>query len=530
MSFSLTQIKKFAQNSIKNIIPLDDESIDEMIKYTLSNFKSREAISDHLLDILGPSDEAFKFASTFCDMLFGTANNAKPQTVDKTITAIPDFAKPQVKPTIKSNKQISNKQKTSGIRLVKSVPVSMLDKNSKGRMANNSSKGSTTSEMFDMKPRNVETQKIKNKEVKKKLDSIKDLDDVLLQLELADSEKNSSEDTRICNCNATRHPLYEMYPNCLYCGKIICAKEGFQPCSFCGHSLISNDERLQMLEIINQQKQDLENEANKVNTISNEPRSKSKKKNVIKITLNSTGQNNFKVQEQFVKQIEKQNQQKKVSEEIKKQEQETLKQNQKDLDYYKAVHKKDGELIKAEERLAMLLSFQDNGAERTKIIDNAADFELPTGCGSLWASPVERILQLKRQQKQQAKLQEQDARRSGRGSTVMDMSINNGKVIFHDRVDDDSSMFKNLSDDEEISQLQKQINVEKLQQFHRDTQNVYDYDNFDKTLIKPVYKGNLSKIKDSNKDIMADLPELGTVVQLGDVEQQESQLFNMIGV
>lgn len=530
MSFSLTQIKRFAQESIKNIIPLDDDSIDEMIKYTLNHFKSREAISNHLLDILGPSDETFKFVSTFCDMLFGTQSETQSKQVDKPIVAPPSVSKPQIKPNVKSSNQKLNKPKSSGIRLVKTVPVSKAEKISKGRMANNSSKGSTTSEMFDMKPKTVEVQKVKNKEVKKKLDNIKDLDDVLLQLELADSNNDNSGDIRICNCNATRHPLYEMYPNCLYCGKIICAKEGFQPCSFCGHSLMSNDERLQMLEIINQQKQNLENEANTVNNTSNETKTKNKKKNVIKITLNSTGQNNFKVQEQFVRQIEKQNQQEKELEEIKKQEQETLKQNQKDLDFYKSIHQKDDELIKAEERLAMLLSFQDNGAERTKIIDNAADFELPTGVGSLWASPVERILQFKRQQKQQKKLQNQDARRSGRGGTVLDMTIDNGKVILRDRVDDDSTMFENLSDDEEISELQKQVNQDKLQQFHKDTQNVYDYDNFNKTLIKPVYKGHVTETKDSNKDMIAHLPELGTIVQLGDVDQQESQLFNMIGV
>jgi DNA repair exonuclease SbcCD ATPase subunit len=525
MSYSLKQIKNFAYESIKNIIPLDEESIDEMITYTLNNFKTREAISNHFLDILGESDLTFQFVSKFCDMLFGSTEEIKSSSM-KTFDSKPipqSISKPNV-----SKPPAKQKPKSSGIRLIKSVPASKMENNnSKGRMSNNTKNGATTSEMFDMKPTTIETQKIKNKEVKKKLNNIQDLDDVLLQLEIENSTTKDN-DIRICNCNATRHPLYEMYPNCLNCGKIICMKEGFQPCSFCGHSLISSEEKMQMLEIINKEKEDLENQANKIDNVPKET-FKNKKKNVIKISLNTTGQNNFKVQEQFVKQIEQQNKEKRELEEAMKQEKEMIDQNKKDLEYYNSIHKKDDELIKAEERLAMLLNFQEDGAERTKIIDHASDFELPTGGGSLWASPVERILQFKRQQKLQKKIQEKENQRSGRGATVMNMIIQNGEVVFQDKVED-SGLFENISDDEEVTEFQNKVNQEKLQQFQKDVRNVYDFDSFSKTLVKPVYNGHIDESSSETKEIIADLPVLGTVVQLGDAEQQEDQLFNMIGV
>lgn len=46
-----------------------------------------------------------------------------------------------------------------------------------------------------------------------------------------------------------------------------------------------------------------------------------------------------------------------------------------------------------------LLAFQAQNARRTRIHDEAADFETPDAGTNMWASPAERALQLKRQQK-----------------------------------------------------------------------------------------------------------------------------------
>lgn len=295
---------------------------------------------------------------------------------------------------------------------------------------------------------------------------------------------------------------------------------------------MSDEEKMELKDIISREKEELEEKNEKPKENGNHV--KNKKKNVIKITLNTPGQNNFKIQEQFYKQIEENRKHEQKQQKASKEEEEEIDRNRREMEYYKSIHKKDPELIKAEERLATLLNFQDNSAERTKIIDNAADFELPTGGGNLWASPMERALQLKRQQKRHKQMEEDDLHRSGRGNTVVDMTVKNGKVLFNDR-NHESGVFENVSDDEEIQELQNKVNKEKLKQFKREAQNFYDYDSFNKKLFKPVYHGNASSAsnagsKEHNSNIVSELPPLGTVVQLGDVEQQENQLFSMIGV
>lgn len=519
-SYTLNQIKKFGHDSIQNIIPLDDQSIDEMVQYALSTFKTRDSMSSHFVDLLGPTDQTFDFVGQFCDMVFGSNKSVAHENVPKVVKT-----KEPTKPIVPT------KPKGTGVRLVKKKIITTT----KGRMTNNSKNGSTTSDMFDLKPATVEKEKVKQKVIKKKIDNIEELDKVLIQLEIANDERRNGDDIRICNCNATRHPLFEMYPNCLNCGKIICEKEGLQPCSFCGASLMSNEERAEISEIINKEKEKLEDEANNVTKSTTQPSVRPKKKNVIKISLNNTGQNNFKVQEKFFKQIEDKEKQRKLEEEAQQKEKELIKQNQEDLEFYKSRHQKDEELIKAEERLAMLLNFQDNGAERTKIIDHAADFDLPSGenGGSLWASPMERVLQFKRQQKLQNRMREQELQRSGRGAMVINADImQDGKLVYQNGPsNEDIDVTDNLSDDEEITELQSKINEEKKKQFNNEVKNVYDYSEFTQNLHKPIYKGNIKETSNEDSDeMLSQMPALGTIVQLGDAEEQENQLFSMIGV
>lgn len=59
----------------------------------------------------------------------------------------------------------------------------------------------------------------------------------------------------------------------------------------------------------------------------------------------------------------------------------------------------DGKLSKAKEHRDKLLAFQANNARRTRIYDEASDFDIPTSGTNMWASPAERAAQLKQQQK-----------------------------------------------------------------------------------------------------------------------------------
>lgn len=59
----------------------------------------------------------------------------------------------------------------------------------------------------------------------------------------------------------------------------------------------------------------------------------------------------------------------------------------------------DGSLVKALAHRDRLLCYQAQNAARTRVIDEAADFETPSAGQSMWSSPQERARQLKRQQK-----------------------------------------------------------------------------------------------------------------------------------
>jgi hypothetical protein len=85
--------------------------------------------------------------------------------------------------------------------------------------------------------------------------ALSDLDSAIRALEIQTNPSLASDspaDTkkRNCNCMATRHPLLDMAPNCLSCGKVICLKQGLGPCTSCGSPIISNEEIAKVLRIL----------------------------------------------------------------------------------------------------------------------------------------------------------------------------------------------------------------------------------------------------------------------------------------
>ncbi|KAF8250483.1 hypothetical protein K440DRAFT_653613 [Wilcoxina mikolae CBS 423.85] len=166
-----------------------------------------------------------------------------------------------------------------------------------------------------------------------------DLESALRALEIS-TNPTLNTTRRLCPCQGMTHEVLQATPNCLSCGKIICLQEGLGPCTFCQTPLLSSDEVQDMV-------RSLREEAGR-------------EKMAINATLN------------------------------------------KRVDVAKTP-RGDGDqsLQKAKEHRDRLLGFQATSAQRTKIIDQAADFETPTSAGGLnqWATPSERALQLKRQQK-----------------------------------------------------------------------------------------------------------------------------------
>ncbi|KAI9828316.1 MAG: hypothetical protein M1832_002744 [Thelocarpon impressellum] len=200
--------------------------------------------------------------------------------------------------------------------------------------------------------------------------AVSDLDAAIRSLEL--STNPSLRPASSCDCNATRHPLLTAAPNCLSCGKIICVKHGLGACSFCHAPLLSPQDLQSMIRALKDERGREKMEADKASH---------RRPDVSKTPRPFTAAS------------------------------------------------KPGSLSAAEQHRNKLLSYQASSAQRTQIIDEAADFETPSSGQSMWSSPHERALQLKRQQKalreqQWAAKPEYEKRRA-----VVSIDLVGGKVV-----------------------------------------------------------------------------------------------------
>ncbi len=77
-----------------------------------------------------------------------------------------------------------------------------------------------------------------------------------------------------------------------------------------------------------------------------------------------------------------------------------------------------------------LLAFQRENVQRTKVHDEAADYDMTLTPGaSQWMSPVQRAAALKKQQKYVREMEEQNRPEWEKKKTVMSMSVKNGKLV-----------------------------------------------------------------------------------------------------
>lgn len=77
-----------------------------------------------------------------------------------------------------------------------------------------------------------------------------------------------------------------------------------------------------------------------------------------------------------------------------------------------------------------LLEFQRENAQRTRVHDEAADFDMTAAPGATqWMSPVQRAAALKKQQKYLRELQEAKKPDWEKKKTILSVSIRNGKLI-----------------------------------------------------------------------------------------------------
>lgn len=112
------------------------------------------------------------------------------------------------------------------------------------------------------------------KKVLKKVDALTDIDAAIRELELTDDLSQSQsasaggdggdgsggkgrkakENLVRCDCQARRHPLNPVTPNCLSCGKILCGLESPTRCAGCGEALLSRSQTADLLSALRRER------------------------------------------------------------------------------------------------------------------------------------------------------------------------------------------------------------------------------------------------------------------------------------
>jgi hypothetical protein len=203
--------------------------------------------------------------------------------------------------------------------------------------------------------------------------TLSDLDSAIRSLEIQTNPSLSSSANAVaelakrqCNCMATRHPLLDIAPNCMNCGKIICVKQGLGPCTFCGSPLLSADEISKVLRVLKDERGE---ERMKANNAAH------KKADVVHGKTRAFTGRDFLAQ--------------------------ASSNRSSPLSSAPATPagSDDEASEKAKQHRDKLLGYQSQNARRTQIHDEAADYDIPTSGTNMWASPAERAQQLKKQQK-----------------------------------------------------------------------------------------------------------------------------------
>lgn len=469
MSFS--KVQSFALATLGNILPLDEESCKEVVNYTLS-LPSDYEVQTHYMNLLGDTVVTRDFVRKFL-VLKNEAqarqvhDDQKPRKKDDGVIQEQRFNKARDSPAWANDGPSEKSNTTKKAVLAKQVPR-------------------TTSEMLEKPVPTPSSQLVKRTE-KKNVSNLKDIEGVLAELELSHESRTI---LRKCNCMATRHPLFTLFPNCLNCGKIICSKEGLQPCSFCGADLMSSKDRREISQILQDEKKALQDKTGGIKlkqkpSVANIEALKKQKPSKVVVKM-KTGENMWKAQDRALKEVEAKHKKALAEEENQRKEQEEIEQQLQEFEAMEREKDVDAELVNANSRLETLLNFQETGAERTRIIDNAADFELPNTGGSMWLSPIERALQLKKQHRQLRKHEENESKRAGRGAKTIEMVIKDGKVTMIEKHHNTSSD-QVEAEEKNIQAIEDEIRHNKMEADSKLGQQYWDHDNDRSKWERPVY-------------------------------------------
>ncbi|KAL8726173.1 MAG: hypothetical protein Q9166_006890 [cf. Caloplaca sp. 2 TL-2023] len=385
----------WAISQISQILPLDEQSLQEILDY--SSTLSKDAAAEHLRNLLGTSPKALEFISSFNSRRQAPKIESRPSTPEG-----PEHSRKPRKKKQPLNKPFNPRQpedygNTGGGYQKKNDEDYMAGRSKQQKepaLANAlalsdkpdarqlpipapafgssspkkppSAIGPLISDLPNVRSGSRTSSRTSSPAPKTKVNvaggaamhgassTLQDLESAIRALEIQTNPSHTNEPTasRACSCNATRHPLLAAAPNCLNCGKIICVKEGIGPCTFCSQPLLAPAEINAMIRSLREErgreKMAVSNASHKRADLASTPRPFA--------STNGTSSSS-------------------------------------------TANGADPSLTAAQQHRDKLLNYQAQNARRTHIIDEAADFDTPVSGQNMWSSPVERAMELKRQQK-----------------------------------------------------------------------------------------------------------------------------------
>lgn len=406
----MSDLTAWAVPRLGQLLPLDEDSLKQVIEYSAS--LSKDACAEHLKNFLGDAPAALEFIASFNARRDSRPPATSSTSRDATRTSHDrnkgrnkkdknplHSAGPPRRPAnygdvgggyMKSDKDedYMSSSKPAAQATGLKAPASSSSSRAQSPNPNPSSKappsasGPVLSEMLPnvrsktSKPnrQGASTPGSSKNGGALTTNNISDLTAAIAALELSTNPTLGPE-KRKCTCYATIHPLFDPAPNCLKCGKIICSLEGLQPCSFCGTPLLSAEEVQSMIRELRAER----------------------------------GQEKMRAHNEGVH------------------------HDGAPTPVAGPGSSSSSKLDAAKAHRDKLLQFQAQNARRTKVVDEAADFETPNVASTLWMSPAQRALALKKQQRIQREMDEQARPEWEKKKTVMSLDIKGGKVrrVYH---------------------------------------------------------------------------------------------------
>ncbi|CAO3589972.1 unnamed protein product [Absidia cylindrospora] len=230
----------------------DTETLQTQVLPYLSSFDSPSALSEHLQDMLGTSDDTLNFIHTYVQHRFpskpSAQQNQRQQKQQKQ-------QKQQHSVNTTSSSSTTNKKDTSQFPSLPpnangpttSWPGNMtvyMKESDRATGKSAKTKKASTKSQNNTNSGNLVSDRLEKKKNKNSNTNNMTLESALKELDI---NVHQGKKRQVCNCQATKHDLLVIAPNCLNCGKIICVVEGIGPCSFCGTPVLSKEQQVSLI-------------------------------------------------------------------------------------------------------------------------------------------------------------------------------------------------------------------------------------------------------------------------------------------